>query len=422
MGVAEGFGLARYGTNKLTDRTIRSLSSAGRYADGGGLYLQVQPGGSKTFVFLRQANGRRQLAGLGPFPAVSLATARTRAALIRAAEQDGRLQLLMGTGRDFSEACAALAAGSTTAGEKADDQTPREQVPTFRDFSKDWMDRNLAKLSNAKAKAQWYSTLKAYTKPIAAKRLDEIDTGDVLKCLRPIWTEKPETARRVQQRIERILSAADVLGHRAGRNPAQWKGHLDQVLPVMRHVRQHHAAMPYAALPAYMTQLTARRTMASLCLQFIILTAARSGEARGASWDEVDLTRGVWTVKAERMKARRPHQVPLSGASLAVLKTLDPGPKRGSAFVFLSPSGSGHLSEAALRKLMSQTGAGELTIHGFRSTFRDWAGNATEFPRDLAEEALAHQLGAVEAAYRREQAVERRRVMMEAWAAFVAEA
>jgi len=420
--VAEGFGVARYATNKLTDRTIRSLNSAGRYADGGGLYLQVQPGGSKTFVFLRQANGRRQLAGLGPFPAVSLAAARTRAALIRAAEQDGRLQLLMGTGRNFSEACEALTANSKTAGEAAADKAPHEQVPAFRDFSKDWMDRNLAKLSNEKAKAQWYSTLKAYTKPIAAKRLDEIDTGDVLKCLRPIWTEKPETARRVQQRIERILSAADVLGHRSGRNPAQWKGHLDQVLPVMRYVRQHHAAMPYAALPAYMDELSARQTMASLCLQFVIMTAARSGEARGASWDEVDLTRGVWTVKAERMKARRPHQVPLNGPALAILRTLDPGPNRGSAHVFPSPSGSGHLSEAALRKLMSQTGAGEFTIHGFRSTFRDWAGNATEFARDLAEEALAHQLGAVEAAYRREQAVERRRVMMEAWAGFVSKA
>jgi len=410
--------VARYATNKLTDRAIRALGSAGRFADGAGLYLQVQPGGSKTFVFLRQANGRRHMAGLGPYPAVTLATARTKAAFIRAAEQDGRLQLLLGAGHDFSEACARLTAGNKT----ADDQEPQDQIPTFRDFSKDWMDRNLIKLSNEKAKAQWHSTLKAYAKPIAAKRLDQIDTGDILKCLRPIWTEKPETARRVQQRIERILSAADVLGHRTGRNPAQWKGHLDQVLPVMRHVRKHHAAMGYAALPAYTEKLGARQTMASLCLQFIILTAARSGEARGASWDELDLTRAVWTVTAERMKARRPHQVPLSRAALAILKTIDPGPNRVSAFVFLSPSRSGHLSEAALRKLMSQTGAGEFTIHGFRSAFRDWAGNATEFPRDLAEEALAHRLGAVEAAYRREQAIERRRVMMEAWAAFVSKA
>ena len=243
----------------------------------------------------------------------------------------------------------------------------------------------------------------------------------ILKCLRPIWTDKPETARRVQQRIERILSAADVLGHRTGRNPAKWKGHLDQVLHGMRHVRQHHAAMTYAALPGYMEELAARQTMASLCLQFIILTAARSGEARGASWDEIDLARGVWTVAAERMKARRPHQVPLSGAALSVLKTLDPGRNRGPAFVFLSPTGSGHLSEGTLRKLMTQTGA-DFTVHGFRSAFRDWAGNATEFPRDLAEEALAHQLGAVEAAYRRDQAVERRRVMMEAWAVFTSQA
>jgi integrase len=412
--------LARYATNKLTDRTIRALAAAGRYADGGGLYLQVQPGGSKTFVFIRQTNGRRNLAGLGPYPAVSLAAARTKAALIRAAEEDGRVQLLMGAGRDFAEACAGLTVGGKIAGAPPGDHDTQDQVPTFRDFSKDWMDRNLIKLSNEKARAQWHSTLKAYAKPIASKRLDEIDTGDILKCLRPIWTEKPETARRVQQRIERILSAADVLGHRTGRNPAQWKGHLDQVLPVMLHMRKHHAAMPYAALPDYMEELVARQTMAARCLQFIILTAARSGEARGASWDEIDLARGVWTVSAERMKARRPHHVPLSTAALAILKAIDPGPNRGKAFVFLSPSGSGHLSEAALRKLMAQTEADEFTIHGFRSAFRDWAGNATEFPRDLAEEALAHQLGAVEAAYRREQAVERRRVMMEAWAIFAA--
>ena len=412
--------MARYATNKLTDRTIRALGEAGRYADGGGLYLQVQPGGSKTFVFIRQANERRNLAGLGSYPAVSLAAARSKAALIRAAEEDGRLQLLMGTGRSFAEVCAGLTTTGNAAGGAEYNGGANDPVPTFRDFSRDWMERNLVKLSNEKARAQWHSTLKAYARPIAAKRLDQIDTGDILKCLRPIWNDKPETARRVQQRIERILSAADVLGHRTGRNPAQWKGHLDQVLPTMRHVRQHHAAMPYSSLPAYTEKLAARGTMASLCLQFIILTAARSGEARGASWDEVDLTRGVWTVAAERMKARRPHQVPLSDAARAILKTIDPGPNRGSAFVFLSPSGSGHLSEAALRKLMAHTGAGEFTIHGFRSAFRDWAGNATEFPRDLAEEALAHQLGAVEAAYRREQAVERRRVMMEAWSRFVA--
>ncbi len=410
--------MQRYATNKLTDLTIRALGTAGRYADGGGLYLQVQPGGSKTFVFLRQSGGRRQLAGLGAYPAVSLAAARGKAALIREAEADGRLKLLMATGTGFASACAGLTAGEVTVAGATDGESPCERVPTFRDFAQEWMERNLIQLSNEKARAQWHSTLKAYAEPISAKRLDEIETSDILKCLKPIWTAKPETARRVQQRIERILSAADVLGHRAGRNPAQWKGHLDQVLPVMRHLRQHHSAMTYAALPAYMECLAGRQTMASLCLQFIILTAARSGEARGASWDEVDLARCVWTLPAERMKARRTHHVPLSEDALAILKTLDPGPNRGKAFVFQSPTRAMQLSEAALRKLMTQTGAGEFTIHGFRSAFRDWAGNATEFPRDLAEEALAHRLGAVEAAYRREQAVERRRVMMQAWAAF----
>lgn len=410
--------MSRYATNKLTDRAIRALGTAGRYADGGGLYLQVQPGGSKTFVFIRQKERRRQLAGLGSYPALTLAGARTKAALIRAAEEDGRLALLMAAGLTFPEACARLTIPGKDIDGDSGNVVLRNDVPTFREFSKEWMARNLVKLSNEKARAQWHSTLKAYAKPIASRRLDEIDTGDILRCLRPIWAEKPETARRVQQRIERILSAADVLGYRSGRNPAQWKGHLDQVLPTMRHVRQHHPAMPYTSLPAYMETLASRQTMASFCLRFIILTAARSGEARGATWHEIDIERGVWSVAAERMKARRPHHVPLSGAAKEILKTLDPGPNKGAACVFVSYSGSGHLSESSIRKLMTQTGAEMFTIHGFRSAFRDWAGNATEFPRDLAEEALAHQLGAVEAAYRREQAVERRRVMMEAWAAF----
>lgn len=410
--------MSRYATNKLTDRTIRALGKPGRYADGAGLYIQVQPRGSKSFVYICQKNGRRRLAGLGPYPSLTLAGARSKAALIRAAEEDGRLRLLMTSGLKFPEACARLTVPGGFSGPETAGAVPRSEVPTFLEFSKDWMARNLVSLSNEKARDQWHSTLKAYARPIARMRLDEIETDDVLRCLRPIWTEKHETARRVQQRIERILSAADVLGHRTGRNPAQWKGHLDQVLPAMRHMRRHHPAMPYASVPAFMEKLSAHQTMASLCLQFIILTAARSGEARGASWDEIDLERGVWTVAAERMKARRSHRVPLSIPALAILKTIAPGPNPGSAYVFLSPSGSGNLSEAAIRKLMTQAGAGEFTIHGFRSAFRDWAGNATDFPRDLAEEALAHQLGAVEAAYRREQAVERRRVMMEAWAVF----
>lgn len=410
--------MSRYATNKLTDRTIRALGKPGRYADGGGLYIQVQPRGSKSFVFLCQKNGRRRLAGLGSYPSLTLAAARSKAAIIRAAEEDGRLRHLMAGGLGFPEACARLTAPGALIGAEAIEAVPRRDVPTFREFSKEWMARNLVKLTNDKARAQWASTLNAYARPISRKRLDDIDTDDILKCLRPIWTEKPETGRRVQQRIERILSAATVLNHRSGPNPAQWKGHLDQVLPAMRHLRQHHPAMPYARLPAYMKELAMRQTMASFCLRFIILTAARSGEGRGATWEEIDLERRVWTVGAERMKARRSHQVPLSGAALEILDAIAPGPNRRSAPVFLSPSGSGNISENAMHKLMAQSGAGAFTIHGFRSTFRDWAGNATDFPRDLAEEALAHQLGAVEAAYRREQAVERRRVMMEAWAAF----
>jgi len=406
------------GINKLSDRAINAKKAAGRYADGGGLYLQVQPGGSRTFIFMKTYGGKRQVLGLGAYPAVTLAAARTKAFELRKQFEEGELAELVTAETSLSEAHHQLQMRRRE--EKRLAAQKEEARVTFSEFSKDWMDKNLVSLSNPKARQQWYNTLRDYAKPIAGLPVDEIKTEHVLNCLKPIWQTKPETARRVQQRIERVLAAAEVLGLRDGKNPAQWNRNLDLLLPNMRSLRQHHPAMPYSKLPDYFAELSGRYSCASQCLRFIILTAVRSSEGRGALWSEIDFEKSVWTIPPERMKARKEQRIPLSSACLALLverRSLDT-----SGFVFKSPTIASHVSEAALRNLMSGTGANDYTIHGFRSTFRDWAGNATSFPRELAEEALAHQLGSVEAAYRRDLATERRRELMESWSQYATSA
>lgn len=398
------------GIHRLTDRTVKGSLPPGRHADGGCLYLRVKEGGSKSFAFMSDltidGQKRRIQMGLGGYPTTSLAAAREKALDLRARIKEPVIKLRLERGASLREAVELE--------ERRAAEAAIQLAPTFGDFSKEWLDANLDNMtSNLKARQQWYSTLAAYAGPINSKPVDEIDFEDVLACLQPIWSTKHETARRVQQRIFRILAAAKVYGHRTGDNPAQWSGNLDLALPLLKRVKGHHAAMPYADLPDYFEKLTNKKTTASLALQFIILTASRSGEGRGALWSEIDLDQALWTLPAERMKARKDHIVPLSKKALTILKRMKEGNK--STFVFPSTGSGGHLTEASLRKLMKTTGAGEFTIHGFRSTFRDWAGNETDFPRELAEEALAHQLGSVEAAYRRGKAVEKRRELMEAW-------
>lgn len=396
--------------NRLSNRAVQAKKKPGRYADGGGLYLQVQPGGSKTFLFMKVINGKRKTLGLGPYPDVSLSDARDKAVKIRNDWEHGELALVATKTKSLSAAYEAVSPPVIS-------KTTSRAITTFGDFSKEWMDKNLVGLSNPKSRQQWYNTLRDYAKPIKNMSIDSITTQHVLNCLTPIWQTKPETARRVQQRIERILAAAKVLGYREGENPAQWKYNLDLVLPNMRSVRKHHAAMPYLKVPEYFQKLQSIHTLSSLSLQFIILTAARSTEGRGARWDEISLQNKIWTIPPERMKARKEHRVPLSSTSIGILETSRTFSTND--YVFSSFGKARYVSEAAVRKLKKETRAEDCTIHGFRSSFRDWAGNATTFPRELAEEALAHQLGSVEAAYRREQAVERRREMMEAWANFL---
>jgi integrase len=271
---------------------------------------------------------------------------------------------------------------------------------------------------NPKNRPQWEMSLREYARPLRDTPVSEITTEDVLAVLRPIWQRIPETANRVRGRIENVLDASKVQGFRTGENPAAWRGHLKLVLPARKRLmRGHHAAMPIDDLPDFMARLRARPAIAARCLEFAILTVARSGEALGARWEEVDLATSVWTIPARRMKATREHRIPLSAAALAILSEMEP--LRDGDYVFPGQRPNQPLSPAALERVLRRMNCEGATVHGFRSTFRDWAGNRTSYPRELAEHALAHTIGdRAEQAYRRDDALERRRPMMEAWAAF----
>lgn len=386
--------------NKLTAKKIEAAKEKQLLADGGGLYLQVSGKGGRSWVFRYRWQGKRPEIGLGPYPAVTLAEARRRAELGRSALAD-------------------LPPRDPLAVLKAEEGTPT----TFGEFAEEWLSSNLDDFRNAKHRQQWRNTLEAYARPLNDKPIDAIETAHVLQALQPIWNSKRETARRVRGRIERILDAAKAKGLRTGENPARWRGHLKAILPDQKKPVEHHAAMPFEMLPGFMAQLRERDALSARALEFLILTGTRSGEGRGARWPEIDLEARVWTIPAERMKAKKAHRVPLSDAAMAVLEPLHEIKSGDGVFVFPKMGGEGFVSEAAIRNLMGRMGAGEWTIHGFRSTLRDWAGEATSFPRDVAEMALAHKVGdETERAYRRGDALEKRRALMQAWADFCSRA
>ena len=272
---------------------------------------------------------------------------------------------------------------------------------------------------NPKHRAQWRMTLETYAAPLRARPVDEIDTAAVLDVLKPLWQTKPETASRLRGRIEAVLDAAKAQGHRSGENPAAWRGHLAHLLPKRGILtRGHHAAMAYADVPAFVAQLREREALAALALEFCILTATRSGEVLGARWWEIDLSAKVWTVAAERMKAAREHRIPLSERALAILEKLSEA--RTGELIFPGQRAGKPLSNTAMEMLLRRMDQDAVTVHGFRSAFRDWAGNETHFPREVAEAALAHVVGdKAEQAYRRGDALEKRRALMEAWANFI---
>lgn len=390
--------------HKLSARAVETATKPGRYSDGGGLYLAIDDA-RKRWLFLFTAAGKRREMGLGAAGkgGVSLADARKAAAEARALVQAGRDPI---EERRRAEEAPLVAPKVPTFGELAD--------RVVADMADGWR--------NEKHRAQWKMTLTRYAAPLRPRLVDEISTEHVLEVLKPLWLEKPETASRLRGRIERVLDAAKALGHRSGENPALWRGHLERLLPKRRKLsRGHHPAMPFADVPNFIERLREAPGMAARCLEFTILTAARSGEAYGARWREIDLEARVWTVPAERMKAGREHRVPLGDRALRILAELrDARPHApGDAFVFPGAKPGRPLSIMAMDMLLRRMGADAFTVHGFRSSFRDWAGECTPFPREVAEAALAHVIGdETERAYRRGDALEKRRKLMEAWEVF----
>ncbi|MEG2312372.1 integrase arm-type DNA-binding domain-containing protein [Brevundimonas sp.] len=380
--------------NKLSAREVATLKAVGRYSDGGGLYLVIAKDGGRKWVFRFTLRGRSTDMGLGAVLNVPLAKARQRAAEARALLADGK--------NPISERRAQNAVPSF--GEMAD-RVVADMAPQWR---------------NEKHAAQWQATLERDAAKLRPVLVSEVQTADVLRVLKPIWLEKPETASRVRGRIERVLDAAKAKGYRTGENPARWRGHLDHLLPKRQKLtRGHHAAMTFEKVPDFIADLRTRDAVAAMALEFTILTAARSGEVRGATWGEIDLEAKVWTVPAVRMKAGRDHRVPLTDRAVQILKQAAPlSTGEAGAVVFPGVQSGKALSDAAFSALLKRMGyaAGEITPHGFRSSFRDWAGEVSSFPRELAEAALAHVVGdETERAYRRGDALEKRRAMMEAW-------
>ncbi len=389
----------------LTAKRVERASKPGRYSDGHGLLLQVTPAGTKSWLFRYERNGRERWLGLGPLHTVGLAQARERA---RAA----RLQLLDGI--DPLEAKAAVKQAAALAAAKA---------LTFEEAATQYFNQHEKKWSNAKSRDQFMSSLRVYALPtIGRLSVAAIDTGLVLKVIEPIWHAKTETANRVRKRIEAVLDWATVRGYRTGDNPARWKGHIGEVLPARAQLQrtQHHAALPYAEIPAFMMALRKREGVAAQALEFLILTAARSSEVLNATWAEVEpLDSATWTVPARRMKGRREHRVPLAPAVVALLRgcyTED-----GNPYLFIGRDAA--LSGAAMPELLNRMGRNDITVHGFRSSFRDWAAERTNYPNHVVEMALAHAVGdKVEAAYRRGDLFAKRRKLMEAWATYCGQA
>jgi integrase len=379
--------------NRLNARVVATITKHGRHADGGGLYLSISPNGGRRWVFLYRWHGKPTEIGFGSARDVTLARARELAGRARAKLAEG-----------INPKDARGTSKGATFGECAD-RVIEAMRPSWR---------------NRKHAAQWEMTLREYAAPLRRLPVDNITTDDVLSVLKPLWNDKPETGSRLRGRIERVLDAAKAQGLRNGENPARWRGHLDQLLPKrQRLTRGHHAAMPYAKLPTFISDLQGRQGTAALALEFAILTAARSGEVLGARWDEFDLDEAVWTVPAARMKAGREHRVPLSRRALKIAKVMHEA--GNGEFVFQGQKPGRPLAVVALETVLHRMKVENATVHGFRSTFRDWAAECTNFTNEVCEAALAHVIeNRAEAAYRRGDLFDKRRKLMEAWAAYCA--
>jgi integrase len=384
-------------SGKLTARAV-ATAKPGEYGDGAGLRLVVAPSGAKRWIYRFTINKVVSEMGLGSVDVVSLAEARDKAAAARKLAK----------------------AGVSPVEQKREALKAAADKPTFGAVADALIKSKESGWRNPRHRAQWRTTIETYAKALWAKPVDEIDTAAVLAVLTPIWTKTPETASRVRGRIEAVLDAAKAQGHRSGENPATWRGHLSHLLPKRQKIdRGHFAATPYSDIPAFVAKLRKLESVSALALEFLILTAARLGEVLGATWGEIDLEAKVWTIPAERMKSERQHRVPLCDRALAILERMREA--RTGELVFPGYRAGRPLAGAALLGYARKNGMTE-TLHGFRSAFRDWAGEETHFPREVCEQALAHAVGnEVERSYRRGDSLEKRRQLMDSWSAFITE-
>jgi integrase len=391
--------------NLTAKRVQRCLRKPGRYRDDDvrGLLLVVTNPNNASWQLRYEKNGRERWLGLGPVREFSLKEARERA---RAARQQLRDGIDPIDAKRQAKTEAALSAAKTL---------------TFAEAATEYFNQHASKWKNAKHRKQFLSTLRAYALPvIGSLPVGAIDTGLVLKVIEPHWQKKTETMSRVRRRIEAVLDWATVRNYRTGENPARWGGHLGEVLPARQGIAktQHHPALPYPEVPTFLATLRGHEGVAARALEFTILTAARTGEIIGAKWDEIDFKTATWTVPATRMKAGKEHRVPLSDAAVALLKTAYA--EEGNPFVFIGGQAGSCLSNTAMAALLRRIRAG-ITVHGFRSAFRDWAAERTNFANPVVEMALAHSVGdKVEAAYRRGDLFDKRRRLMVEWAKYCA--
>jgi integrase len=387
---------------KLTHATVKNAVRRGYYGDGGGLYLQVSGSAAKSWVFRYRVGDKLNEMGLGPLHTVGLAEARTKARRCREQRLDGLDPLV------------------TRKAEKVRAKLDAARAMTFRACADAYIAMHKAGWRSPKSLTAWEGTLGAYVHPVlGALPVQAIDTALVTKAIEPIWTEKPETASRVRGRIESILDWASARGYRSGENPARWRGHLDKLLPKKSKVRrvEHHAALPYPEIATFIAELRQQEGSAAEALEFAILTTARTSEVLGARWEEFNPTERLWTIPATRMKAGKEHRVPMSDAALAIVERM--AAIRQGYFVFPGGRPGRPLSNMSMLMLLRRMGRDDLTVHGFRSSFADWAAERTSFQREVREMSLAHTVDdKVEAAYRRGDLFQKRRQMMDAWARF----
>ncbi len=386
---------------RLTDRTIKAKTEKGYYADGDGLYLQVSATGAKSWIFRFKSKGKARDMGLGGFPSVSLSEARQKAKEAREHRDKGK---------DPIEQRAAAA---------AQERRTDARSTTFKECAEQLIASNEAGWKNAKHRQQWRNTLVTYVYPVFGDvPVADVNTDLVLKVIEPIWATKTETASRVRGRIERVLRAAKARGLRDGENPAVWRDHLKEVLPERSKIApvEHHPALPYKDVPAFVARLRAKKGVTALALEFTILTAVRTSEAIGAKFSEFDMAAKVWRIPGERMKAGEPHRVPLCDRAVAIVKEL--AATRLNEYVFPGLIKGEPLSNMAMLMMLRDMQP-DITVHGFRSSFREWAGEETATPHDICEAALAHtRKDKVHAVYQRGDLFNKRDTLMQAWAEY----